>query len=1624
MSFTPLHVHTEHSSLDGLARIKDTARAAAAQGLTACALTDHGTPAGLWTFAQECKKNGVKPIPGIEVYMAIGSRFDPQTMYVYADDGMGDADDEVVADGRRRTKKKSYYHLTVLAKNRTGWHNLIRFHNESQRTKIGKHPAGDMELLKKYGEGLIVLTGCLASPVAGPLAQTAMCSREDDAEFRDAEARVAELAETGVGAESAEYQQAVADMESAAMGSAAVQRERAYFATEEIIAAVGAENVFVEVMDHGIDAERHATTELLGLSERFDLAVVATNDSHYLECDDDHAHEAFLAVGTGSSLHDESRFRFNGAGYHFKTEAEMREVSDEDWWQWAVDDTQIVADMVDDDTVPDPELRLPTFELPDQWTSADAYLRHLVEAGAARRYGDDWNADDEVSARVDHELSVVADMGYSDYFLITWDIIEYAKSEGITTGPGRGSAAGSIIAYALGITDLCPLRYGLLFERFLERGRIGMPDIDLDFPKYKRHLIHAYCQRKYGADHVAHIGGFNKAKTKAAIKDATRVHTPFIDKNLTGAKRDDLELERKEVYRVGDRLAKIVEIDKAKSQPFARLDEPQTDEEQLRAEEFWAVVEECGELAEGIVELARRFEGVSKNETIHPCGFVISTEPLFDMVPLRPVSKDADPDEPQVIVWDGEMVEEFGLLKMDFLGIQTLDYIDLTFDYLARREHQGLPQTVADIPEPDDEGEDVDAAYDMISAGRTAGLFQLDGTGMTQVVMDIAPDNLNDLSAAVALYRPGPISAKMPEDYAAKKHGRRDESYDRLTTDSDEIDWLDTVLGETFQNVVYQEQAMRLGQVVAGFDDVQRSTLRKAIGKKKQDLMDQCSGWWFDGYGQEYPGSNGATISPVFSRDTAERVWDFIKGAADYAFNKCVTGETVVDTGGGKRAWTVGDLYRFLHGDAEVPEGLCPYCQERPARSQNPEARCPRCNSWWQKFRDPQRGFHLLAADSKDGRIRPQKVKDVHYNGIRTVYKVTLRDGRTVRATGNHRFLTDDGTYCRVDEIAVGETALATHEGYEAQRMGPEHRTTRGPRVFRKNRRLYARGEKNTAFIDGGHAKLMEWTRTTAGGAACDECGMTRDKGRLERAHLDGDRTNNDASNLAWKCVSHHKRWDYARNGRRKRWEKGHMIGSSTVASVEADGVEAVYDVEMEAGTDHNLVANGIISHNSHSAAYGKTAFWTAYLKANYPVEYGAAMLASSDNDEKRLKVLADLKAEGIEIGAPEVNESDSGTVPVGGQIRLGLGEIKDVGKTAALVIGAREEGGSFASLHDLATRVKGINVKAMRALIESGALDAFGPRRGLLKTLYAAKKADLAPIGEDFGVLERDRRQRAVLGTVIGSRTLDHIAIEDVESTMTDEGDGQRVFRLDNLRRDATEACCLGVVSAFKSIISRRGRMAKMTIEDTGAVDVVVWPDAYREMVKTDGLPEIGDLIVVSGRTQTTTHGGEDDEPDIKQEILADHAWLIDDPTWVEDVPVETSRLIEALEGSGECDDSAEPSEGEATDPRTTVPGEADSDDDGDLGHDDGRSDDDAPADIEPAAWFFALVAKSLDSSISIGHKDIIHIEGPPRGQIPAKVDESEPIYINRRDGVGVKLVEGLGMDAEMRALKEAAGL
>src|SRR5665648_645096 len=745
--FVHLHTHSEFSEVDSIAKVKDLVAAAVADGNPALAINDHGTIGGIWKLGLAAAKAGIKPICGIEAYLAIGSRFEHNTMAAMDDDADPgtDSDPDEDADVGRGAKTKRYEHLTLLAISRKGWENLVTMTNEAQNSFWHK-PRIDYDLLAQYGEGIVVLTGCLGGPVAGQLARD------------DRPAAIANL--------------------------------------ERLIAAVGRENVYVEVMDHGIPAQLRVMDGLRSVAAELGLSVVATNDSHYMHSDQGPAHEAWLAVGTRKVLTDEKRFKFHGGGYHLRTEAEMRALQGgADWWQDACDMTVTIAARVADDVLPSPRLRLPKYPLPDGYTDAGTYLKDLVRRGAFERYGQDPARPaclpPAVNERLQFEFGVVHPAGLDDYFLITWDVIGWARSDrGLPTaefplgepgkkkpirvGPGRGSAAGSAISYCLYIVGVDPLKHGLLFERFLNPQRTGMPDIDVDFEQIRRPEVLRYIERRFGRDRVARIGTFGVAATRMALIDAARVT------GVTG---------------LGAKLSPLVPIGASgKPVSLATL----ADVTDKSGEAFPKAVTDAGAPARAVLTLARALEGVTKRQGIHACGTLIADEPMASLVPLRhDRAKGATDEDLLVTVWDGKDVDGYGLLKMDVLGLRNLDVISAAVDFIEA--------TTGHVVDPDAlvPGDLTDAARDakvweLIASGRTAGVFQLEGSGITALAEKVAPSSLADLTALVALYRPGPMAAKMHDHYAARKNGHEPIDYGYLTTDPAEQAVIASVLGVTF----------------------------------------------------------------------------------------------------------------------------------------------------------------------------------------------------------------------------------------------------------------------------------------------------------------------------------------------------------------------------------------------------------------------------------------------------------------------------------------------------------------------------------------------------------------------------------------------------------------------------------------------------------------------------------------------------------------------------------------------------------------------------------------------------------------------------------------------------------
>lgn len=890
MAFVHLHVHSEYSALDGMIRVNEAFGIARDMGQTALAITDHGNLSAAWTAQQQAERAGVKFIAGIEAYLAIGSRFEQYKLWVPADDNSADEDSERSEDkkdGEQRDgmKARPYMHLTVLARNAAGWQNLVRLNNKAQES-IWHKPRIDFDLLAEHNEGLIVLTGCLGGPVLGPLSRQAHWLRAadkltaEDGEKRAKawiEAQHTELAkqarENGVTYSAQVWEQSEVDdladrllqeRKVELLGYADQEYRAARTNLQAIIDAVGLENTYVEVMDHGIEDESTVLPAVVELAREFDVGIVATNDAHHSHEAGAEAHSAWLLVQSKSTF-DNPKFQFHGHGFWMRSEDEMRALRPEPWWQEACDTSAAIAERCENRVLPTPRNLMPQFETPDGFASNRDFLFHLLREGAATIFG---GIDPELQERVMSEMGVIESAGMVDYFLVVHDLISWARStrpsrpggpdkKPILVGPGRGSAGGSMVAFLLGITQINPIRYGLLFERFYETGRAEPPDIDIDFPQGRRQEVIQYLRDRWGAENVASIGSVTVERTKRAINDAARV----IGASPSG--------------RAMNALVPTVE---AKPMPIRDLLDPN----QPASAEYRRLYEK-DDIVRRVHAIAETFEEVAAGYGIHASGIIVSAEPLEDLVPLRK-AKGA-----WVLQWTGPEAEQFGLLKVDVLGLRNLDIIERAAQYIENTTGEfvdplHLPDP--DFPEPGRDADRVALAWKLIAEGRTAGIFQMESAKMTELAMQVAPRRLEEESAVVALYRPGPMSANMHTTYARRKRGEEATDYRVFTTDPREQAELQKVLGETFAVWVYQEQLMQLGTVIAGFDAAERSQLRKAVSKKKADVMAAVGEKFRAGAVREFVDDQGNVTSIAFSAQTADTIWDAMLGSASYLFNK------------------------------------------------------------------------------------------------------------------------------------------------------------------------------------------------------------------------------------------------------------------------------------------------------------------------------------------------------------------------------------------------------------------------------------------------------------------------------------------------------------------------------------------------------------------------------------------------------------------------------------------------------------------------------------------------------------------------------------------------------------------
>ncbi|MBX8688246.1 DNA polymerase III subunit alpha [Mycobacterium sp. 20091114027_K0903767] len=778
-SFVHLHNHTEYSMLDGAAKITPMLAEAQRLGMPAIGMTDHGNMFGASEFYNSATKAGIKPIIGIEAYIAPASRF--ETKRVQWGDPSQKSDD-VSGSG-------AYTHMTMVAETATGLRNLFKLSSlASFEGQLGKWARMDAEIIAEHAEGIIATTGCPSGEV-----QTRL--------------RLGHRQE--------------------ALEAAAKWRE-----------IFGPENFFLELMDHGLDIERRVREGLLEIGQKLNIPPLATNDCHYVTREASQNHEALLCIQTGKTLSDPNRFKFDGDGYYLKSADEMRALWDSQV-PGACDSTVLIGERVQSYAdVWTPTDRMPVFPVPDGHDQ-NSWLTHEVQAGLERRFRGA-PVPTEYTDRATYEIKVICEKGFPSYFLIVADLINYARSVGIRVGPGRGSAAGSLVAYALGITNIDPIPHGLLFERFLNPERPSAPDIDIDFDDRRRGEMLRYAANKWGSDRVAQVITFGTIKTKAALKDSARVHY-----GQPG-------------FAIADRITKALPPPiMAKDIPVSGITDP-SHERYKEAAEVRALIDTDPDVRT-IFETARGLEGLVRNAGVHACAVIMSSEPLIDAIPLW-----KRPQDGAVITgWDYPSCEAIGLLKMDFLGLRNLTIIGDCLENI--KANRGIDLDLDTLPFDDP------AAYELLGRGDTLGVFQLDGSAMRDLLRRMQPTGFNDIVAVLALYRPGPMGMNAHNDYADRKNGRQ--AIKPIHPELEEP--LKDILAETYGLIVYQEQIMFIAQKVASYTMGKADALRKAMGKKKLEVLEA-----------EYKGFKEGMTANGFSEAAVKALWDTILPFAGYAFNK------------------------------------------------------------------------------------------------------------------------------------------------------------------------------------------------------------------------------------------------------------------------------------------------------------------------------------------------------------------------------------------------------------------------------------------------------------------------------------------------------------------------------------------------------------------------------------------------------------------------------------------------------------------------------------------------------------------------------------------------------------------
>jgi len=1271
--FVHLHTHSEYSLLDGLGRIKKLVAEAKRLGQPALALTDHGVMHGAIEFFRACQEGEIKPIIGIEAYQTVWGR------------PMG---------GRDAQFDRENYHLLLLAKNMTGYRNLLKIASQSQMNGYYYKPRIDHDLLEKHAEGLILTTGCLGAEVPNLLMQ----GKEKEAE----------------------------------------QRFQWY------IDVFGKENFFIELQEHSIPELLPVNKALVPWAEKYGINLLATNDVHYVKEEDGTPHDVLLCVQTGALVNAEKRMKLSDKSYFLKSREQMEATFRPfiDLPASAFDNSLLIKDMCEVD-LEDKEYHLPHLEMPEGHTY-ETWLRHITEEGLLRLYGERIH-NEEVQERKERELRVIHAMGFDVYFLIVADLCAFARSRNIWYNV-RGSGAGSLVAYCVGITGIDPLKNNLIFERFLNPGRVSMPDFDLDFPDDQREELIRYTIQKFGADQVAQIVTFGRMKARAAIRDVGR------------AKGVDLKLV--------DKIAKLIPAIPGKP---VTIQDVLTEGHEFYSPELVEMVKKEA-WVQDLVETSQKLEGVARHSGIHAAAVIVADRELTHYAPLMRGSKGSITQA--ITQFEFPILESIGLLKVDFLGLSTLSVMREAGRLI--KERHGIEFTLANIPF---EGEAALEAFKLLSSGEVSGVFQVESQGMRRVLTEMKPTMFEHIIAMISLYRPGPI--EYIPTFIRRMHGEEKVEYKHPA--------LESILSETYGILVYQEQIIQALSKLAGYTPGEADLVRRAISKKKASDIEKHKKLFIAGCKK-----NG--IDP----GVAEGIYNDIEFFARYGFNKCLPGDTeIVDAESG-RVVKLKDLYtgaaqltstitcdttqlKLQPGRvaAVMDNGVKPVYQLTTALGRKIEATA---NHPFYTFA----GWRLLEELKVDDLIAVPRTLPVQGK--------TEWPPHEVIALGH---LLAEGNLCHTKEIPAAAFELTNHQiGLLISRMweGDGHINLRGRSLFyatasqRMARQLqhlllrlgiisrlrtvefpYKDGRIGYQLFITGNDNITTFAQSVGLHFVSEQRRLLLEQLFLVDPASSGVkdvvpvavkaivRSARESRGVTWlqlnqACgvaqrefypIGNPSKTGFARqtiqrladhfsNGELRRYAESEVYWDRIV-SIEYMGEKQTYDLEVP-GT-HNFIANDILVHNSHAADYAVITVQTAYLKAIYPVDYMAALLLiERDKTEKVVNFISECRRMGIDVLPPDVNysgldfeiqqrpaETSSNAhrdpmlsypfpIPEGSAIRFGMAAIKNVGEgPVQVIIAARKAGGPFKSLEDFCDRVdlRQVNKRALECLIKVGAVES-----------------------------------------------------------------------------------------------------------------------------------------------------------------------------------------------------------------------------------------------------------------------------------------------------------------------------